>query len=295
MKIFKKIPLSSQAILIMLIAMFLYVSSDTITAYLLRIEKVNTFGVIWIRSLSQLILISILMPLRVVSFFVFNKQKIHVFIRVILLATTTFSFIQTLKYLEIANATAIAYLSPIVIAIFTHLFLKEKMRIAGWFLVLISFVGVVIVVSPNPSSFNIKALWGILSVVAYSLGQLIIRIQNSKKIFTNSWEVLFWLALLMFIASWFIVGNIFTTISIKQYIIGTIGGFIGLFGSFFMFLAFSKASPNVVAPFEYSRIIWVSLYSTVVFNIFPSFNTWIGIVIIIGSTIMITKLSKKSN
>ena len=64
-------------------------------------------------------------------------------------------------------------------------------------------------------------------------------------------------------------------------------GFIGAFAFFFVFSAYSIASPSIVSLYEYSLIIWAILTGYILFNNIPTPRTFIGVSIIIGAGIYI--------
>ena len=64
-------------------------------------------------------------------------------------------------------------------------------------------------------------------------------------------------------------------------------GFIGALAFFFVFNAYSIASPSVVSLYEYSLIIWAILIGYILFDNIPTTRTFIGVAIIIGAGIYI--------
>jgi drug/metabolite transporter (DMT)-like permease len=64
-------------------------------------------------------------------------------------------------------------------------------------------------------------------------------------------------------------------------------GTVATFSFYFVFNAYSIASPSVVSIFEYSLIIWSILTGLILFNNIPTPRTFFGVVIIIGAGIYI--------
>jgi drug/metabolite transporter (DMT)-like permease len=62
-----------------------------------------------------------------------------------------------------------------------------------------------------------------------------------------------------------------------------------------LFKAYSIASPAVVSPFEYSILLWAPLIGWFYFDEIPTFNTVIGILIIVSSGIYIFIREKAQN
>jgi drug/metabolite transporter (DMT)-like permease len=64
-------------------------------------------------------------------------------------------------------------------------------------------------------------------------------------------------------------------------------GCIGAFAFYFVFNAYSIASPSVVSLYEYSLIIWSILTGFILFDNIPTTRTFVGVAIIIGAGIYI--------
>lgn len=60
-------------------------------------------------------------------------------------------------------------------------------------------------------------------------------------------------------------------------------GAIATSGHLLIVGAFRRASPSILAPFQYLEILGATLLGVLIFGDFPSFTTWIGIAIIVAS------------
>ena len=64
-------------------------------------------------------------------------------------------------------------------------------------------------------------------------------------------------------------------------------GITATFSFYFVFSAYSIASPSTVSLFEYSLIIWSIIIGYLLFNDIPSIRTFIGVILIISAGIYI--------
>ena len=64
-------------------------------------------------------------------------------------------------------------------------------------------------------------------------------------------------------------------------------GTVATFSFYFVFNAYSIASPSVVSLYEYSLIIWSILTGFILFDSIPTLRTFIGVAIIIGAGVYI--------
>jgi drug/metabolite transporter (DMT)-like permease len=60
-------------------------------------------------------------------------------------------------------------------------------------------------------------------------------------------------------------------------------GALALSGHFGITLAFQRAPVSVVAPFEYTALVWATVLGFVVFGDFPSAAVWFGVLVIVVS------------
>ena len=60
-------------------------------------------------------------------------------------------------------------------------------------------------------------------------------------------------------------------------------GALALSGHFGITRAFQRAPVSVVAPFEYSALVWATLFGLVVFGEFPGAYVWLGVAIIVAA------------
>ena len=58
-------------------------------------------------------------------------------------------------------------------------------------------------------------------------------------------------------------------------------GLLALVGHFGMTRAFQRAPVSVVAPFEYTALVWATMFGAVIFKELPAANVWVGVAIIV--------------
>ena len=63
-----------------------------------------------------------------------------------------------MKYLPLAETSAISFLAPLLVTMMSVLFLKEKVELARWIAVLCGFIGVLAIIRPGSSVFT----WAVL-------------------------------------------------------------------------------------------------------------------------------------
>ena len=215
-----------------------------------------------------------------------------------------FSFFYiSLTYMSLAEANALFFSSPFFVSILATIFLKEKVGIRRWSAILVGFLGVYIVLNPNFNDFDYMKLAPVACALCYSISMTITKITSDKdNVYTQMIHLYLGailISILFFIFAGkgqfdnfgdptfqFIFREWFTNPSYAWPFI-VVMGCIGTFAFYFVFSAYSIASPSVVSLYEYSLIIWSILTGYILFNNTPTLRTLIGVAIIIGAGLYI--------
>ncbi len=215
-----------------------------------------------------------------------------------------FSFFYiSLTYMSLAMANALFFSSPFFVSILATIFLKEKVGIRRWLAIFVGFLGVYIILNPDFNDFDFMKLAPVACALCYAISMTITKITSDKdNVYTQMIHLYFGailISILFFIFTGkgqlntfddptfqFIFREWFTNPSYAWPFI-VLMGFTGAFAFYFVFNAYSIASPSVVSLYEYSLIIWSILTGFILFNNVPTERTFIGVSIIIGAGIYI--------
>jgi len=215
-----------------------------------------------------------------------------------------FSFFYiSLTYMSLAMANALFFSSPFFISILATIFLKEKVGMRRWIAIFAGFFGVYIVLNPDFNDFDYMKLAPVACALCYAISMTITKVTSDKdNVYTQMLHLYFGallISILFFIFTGkgqfnnfsdetfqFIFREWFTNPSYAwPFIIAM--GCIGAFAFYFVFNAYSIASPSVVSLYEYSLIIWSIITGYLLFDNIPTVRTFIGVSIIIGAGVYI--------
>ena len=199
-----------------------------------------------------------------------------------------FAAFATLRFLPIAEATSLTYLSPIILVILATLILKETISTQRWWGVLLGFLGLLVMTVPNFSTnTSTKTLIGIgLGVItAFLMASALLRVRQltlkGEKIAT----ITFYFAIsgtvisLLTLSTW-IIPNVTQWVILIS--IGVIGGIYQLL----MTLSFSYANASVLATYEYLGILWALLIGMFFFDEIPNIFFWIAVPLILAGAVV---------
>jgi len=292
---------NSRGIILILLAMMVFSIQDGIMKHIFSF--VSLYEVYLIRTLISFVLILLFLKLTKKKIVFKTQYPLLTFCRVILFFFGFSSFYISLSVLPLGFATALFFVTPFLITIFAHFFLKEEIGIRRLSAVIVGFIGVYITLNPDFNNFNYLSLLPIMCAFCYSLSMIIIRKTSDKdSVYTQTFTFYFG-AIIFSIIFYFIIGDgqyntsnhpasqfIFREwfVDLKSSILFMVTTGVTATAAFLLlFTAYRIASPAVVSPFEYSILLWSPLIGWIYFNEIPSLNTVIGILIIVSSGIYI--------
>lgn len=185
------------------------------------------------------------------------------------------------RYLPSHTAGILGTSGPLFVIFLSVIFLKERLSLQKWFLILLGYVGVLIIIGPFSVSLTsyegISLLGNLLGAVAI----LIARSLAQNPALTSA--SLFYGACIPLIV--FSVGlpNFWTPLEAKQWAALAGIGSIGALSQLFMFSALANASPSFTAPFEYLRLCIFTLMSWFIFYEIPTSSFYLGSLILLAS------------
>ena len=290
-----------KGIIFILLAMMVFSVQDGIMKHIYSF--VSLYEVYLIRTIVSFLLILIFLKYKKKPIVFKSKYPFLTSCRVILFFFGFSSFYISLTVLPLGTATALFFVSPFLITIFAHFFLKEKIGPRRWSAVVVGFIGVYITLNPDFSNFNYLSLLPILCAFCYSSSMIIIKKTSDKdNVYTQTFT--FYIGAIFFsLIFYFIIGDgQYNTVShpasqfiFREWFVNfksnilwmAATGVTATFAFLLLFTAYSIASPSVISPFEYSILLWSPLIGWLYFQEIPNLNTIIGILIIVSSGIYI--------
>jgi len=196
-----------------------------------------------------------------------------------------------LTYLPIAEATAIGFVAPLFITALSVPILREKVGIHRWSAVVIGFLGVIIIVRPGTEFWHIASIMPLLGAFFFALFQIMTRLLSATE---NTYTTLFytgigglgWSSLMVpFVWSPMLRIHFFVFISI---------GIMGAIAHLCMISAFDRAEASFLAPYNYTKLLWVAVLGYIIFGDIPSLEMWLGAFIIVSAGFYVFSREKKT-
>jgi len=194
------------------------------------------------------------------------------------------SFVFALPLMPLADAIAVGMSAPIFITAASALILREHVGIHRWGAVLVGFAAVVFIVRPGGQIPPEGAALLILSNLFYTCSMMLTRVLGRT---VSTATLSFYTACAFSLYSTIGVAFFWVVPSWEDIAVFAAVGVMAGVGQFTMTAAFRIASPAVVAPFEYTGMIWGALFGVLLWNEWPSRDVVIGAIAIIASGLYI--------
>lgn len=210
-------------------------------------------------------------------------------------STGMFCGFVALAYLPLPDAIAIGYTAPLLVVVLAALILKETVRIYRWTAVAIGFAGVMIMLVPHFSSsalaqgFGAGAAFGALFSLAGAFCSAGATIEVRRLIAgEKTGAIVFYFSMLTTLLgfSTILIGN-WNLPTLQEFALLVCIGILGGIGQILLTQSYRFADASLIAPFEYTTMIWALVIGWFAFGELPAATVLIGATIVISSGIFV--------
>lgn len=205
--------------------------------------------------------------------------------RALLLYSATWFFFTALKYLPIADALAIFFVNPLIVTLFSALFLRERVGPRRWTAVAVGFIGTLIIIRPGMVEMNPGTVLALLA--GASLGSYFVMTRaragrEDANVLTFQTNAIGALGLTFLLPlGWQMPAP-------HQWLMLAGVGVIATFGHLLITRAYEQAEASLLAPLAFTEIIVAVLVGWWFFGDLPDRWTVLGVAVLIGSAIYIS-------
>jgi drug/metabolite transporter (DMT)-like permease len=206
--------------------------------------------------------------------------------RGVLLIVSSFCFFVALRYLPLADATALNYLTPTLVILMAIAFLGERLTAARGAFVLAGLAGMLMIVQPGADIFNAASLLCIMSASCYAVYQITTRmLAGEDPRVTLFYPALVGVAIMTLVWPWF---GSQIDVAWPDVALMLALGVLGTIGHFLFILAFQRAPASGLTPFTYVHLVFATIIGWLAFDDLPDGLTFAGMALIAGSGLLLT-------
>ncbi len=203
----------------------------------------------------------------------------------------TMMFFTSFIHLALAEATALIFVTPVFITLMSVLFLGEEVGWRRWLAVLAGFFGVLVIIRPCGSAFQLISLLPVATALVYALLMLSARWVEARE---SVWTLLVYLTGAGTLLSALIVPLVWVPVRSGDLWLFVGIAIFGTAGMTMMTQAFRLAPAVVVAPLDYTGLLWATLFGWLFWRESLDAMTIVGATIIVASGVF-SILSEKTS
>ena len=200
------------------------------------------------------------------------------------------SFVYALGSLPLSTAYSIFFVAPLLITALSVPILGERVGPRHWTAIAIGLLGVLVVLRPTGAGMLTTAgLAVLLAALGYAVSAITVRVLARTD---STQAITFWLLALMALGAGALAWPQWVPLRAEHaWIVGGIG-IAGAIGQYAITEAFRLGEASLIAPLEYTALIWGVALDLALWGVLPGAITWLGAAIIIASGLYLIRREK---
>jgi drug/metabolite transporter (DMT)-like permease len=201
------------------------------------------------------------------------------------------SFVLAVRESSLATTYSIFMCAPLLVAALSVPLLGERVARVQWCAILVGMAGVLLMLRPGGGQLiSFGALAAVVAVIAYSFAVVTLRMLAR----TDSVEsMVFSFTALLAIGAGLLAIPVWRALQWQDWPLMLGVGITGALGQNFITQAFRRAPASVVAPFEYTALLWGVLLDLAIWHVLPGGITLVGGSIVIGAGLFLIERERR--
>ena len=213
-------------------------------------------------------------------------------IRTVAAVITAFCAFYAFSVLPLAQVYAILFAAPLLVTVLAIPILGETVRMQRWAAVIVGLVGVMVVLRPGSTDLTLGHLAALVAAVASALASVIVRRVGKEE---RVAVILIYPLLANFVVMGAALPFVYQPMPGLHFLMLALIAALAWTASRLMVAAYREADAVLVAPMQYSQIIWASFYGLIFFDEGLDAPTVLGAGIIIASGLFILFRESKAS
>lgn len=201
-------------------------------------------------------------------------------------------FILAVRESSLGTTYSIFMFAPLLVAALSAPMLGERVAGAQWGAIAVGFTGVLLMIAPRGDAWvSLGALAAVVAMATYSLSVVTLRLLSR----TDTTEsMVFWFSVLLSAGAGLLAVPGWAPLDLDHWPLYVGIGVTGALGQHFITEAFRHAPAAVVAPFEYTALLWGVALDLVIWRVRPGAVTLVGGAIVIGAGLYLLRREARS-
>ncbi|MFB9947904.1 DMT family transporter [Rhizobium puerariae] len=262
-------------VLLMLLGDFMFSLNDAMGKWLVASFSVGQ--VLVIRSLGAAFILGPMLARQPLSALYVVERPVLQVLRVIFATGDLALFYAAVIYLPLADVMTFYMAGPIYVAALSHFLLGERIGWRRWLAVLLGFVGVVIALRPSSEMLSWPSIFGLVGSFSFALTLVLNRWLRA----TPDATLVTWQTVAGLIAGIFLSIGHWSPFSFGQLLALLLLGIVACIAHLLITRSLKLAPASVLAPLQYTLLIWAIVLGWIFFGDLPDAQTLVGAGVIV--------------
>jgi drug/metabolite transporter (DMT)-like permease len=239
--------------------------------------------IVWARFAFHVLVVAVVLGPRIPHVMVSGRLGLQVG-RSLLMIVTSALFFTGLSFIPLAEASAIMFLTPILVTVFSVPLLGERVGPWRWAGVGAGLAGAIVIIRPGMGVMHLMALLPVCAAFGHAFYQISTRVLSRTD---QPLTTLFYTPLVGFVVTTAVVPFLWVQPDLEGWLLMGLLGVFGGLGHFALIKSLTAAPVTIVAPFGYTNLIWATAYGYILFGDLPDGWTVLGAAVIVFSGLLI--------
>lgn len=242
-------------------------------------QEMPLLQVVWVRYVGHFAIACVILAPRLGTVFRTQFLGLQV-VRSVLLFGASIMLFTAFTQMDLAAATAVMNLNPVLLTLGAALLLGERLglrRIVG---IVVALIGALIVIQPGSEVFSLYALLPLGAATCYAGYGLATRRVGARE---SLWTSFIYTALIGSGAASVLVIPVWAPIPTSALAPIAVMAYAAALGQLLVIRAFTLAEASAIAPFGYAGVVYATVWGIALFGEWPPVTTWIGALVIVAA------------
>lgn len=197
------------------------------------------------------------------------------------------AFVHALRTLPLSTAYSIFFVAPLLITAMSVPFLREHVGPRRWTAIAVGFAGVLVVLRPGVGGVASAAgIAVLLAAFGYAVSAITVRVLARTD---STQAMVVWLMALMALGAGVLAWPEWQPVRAEHAWLIVVLGIAGALGQYLITEAFRLGEASLLAPLEYTALVWGVLWDATLWGVLPDGATWLGAAIIVASGLYLVR------
>ena len=208
------------------------------------------------------------------------RWSLHL-LRGVLGVTMMVSFVYAITSLPLSTAYSVFFVAPLLITALSVPVLGEKVGPRRWTAIAIGLIGVLVLLRPSGEGLiSLAALAVLLSALMYAISAITVRVLARTD---STQSMMVWLMTMIAVGAGVLAIPGWMPLRAADGWLILAVGITGALGQYAITEAFRRGQASLIAPLEYTALVWGVLLDATLWGVLPDRVTWLGAGIIVAS------------